>query len=1134
MDVPGEMISEIRKYLVGPRDANETLPSIPNYPTDYYVSGILFPKDTELDALDTDDLEAEESGTESKSTDGRATPKSKQSSMGLRVDIADGISKVNVDLDYARYEHAEAGWKRIPLDPRKRNHVIRLEEREGVVAIPDSDNPEAELRWVLNESVENSTPHRVLNCFLSNARRRVEYDRRKASFKSVLIENNQNTIFQPVIKIHSTKPIFRNHKPLTHGGMRTAEDRSLDLIFRDTLLFGEGSNCAADWDPSPVPLWVRTDFLPAYQSPVIRKESDDDCGRPTKIDMHKLSYAPHDDDKTYKNQIEANIRPLVAGYKAWIDEEERKIEKMGDQNDEHHVPAAKDSIRQCRDACKRMEDGLEFLLRDANKQIRLAFALANRAMLYQRLHYSYALDVSKGNAPNEKPNPTIPGKLFWYPFQAAFLIMNIRGISDASSVDRDVVDLLWFPTGGGKTEAYLAVAAFAMIYRRMQGDDEDDGLGVSVIMRYTLRLLTLQQFERASTLICAMEFIRRNNPGYGLGTSPFLIGLWVGHGLTPNTAEKSEKAIMSERYGQNSGSAEGSPVQITHCPWCGTDMTAYDYEVDKRSRWTVAHCSNKGCFFSDGDKTETRHALPILTVDTDIYKRCPSMIIATVDKFARMPYQPKAASLFGLVDRYCKLHGFLTAHAECGATARHSDAKITHIDRLDGPDLIIQDELHLITGPLGSMVGLYETAVDYLSRRRTGNTTTKPKIIASTATIRGVDDQIRKIFNRGPPQKFPPPGIRKDDSYFWWESGSHGRQYVGVSFSHRSAKYSLAKIYASLLQKAKTISNDLPTEEIDSYWTLVGYFNSKRELGGAIRLVEDDVVSNIKFITGVIHGGLHSKMRNPGKPHDGLEELTGRIGQEEIRNVRKKLDKTMDDPRCIHTLLATNMISVGIDIERLGLMVVNGQTKNSSEYIQATGRIGRRENVSGLVFTLYNPYKPRDLSHYENFIGYHSMLQRYVEPSTLTPFSVGSIERGLHAVLISMIRLSTPRLSRNESAHMFEPEDAKDMISFILDRYLEVQQINQDDDDYQYVRNYLMSFADNWTKFIRHADDAENACRVWYNNIYRPKTFSGVNDNPNVLMIDFGKKSHNKNKFPKATPDSLRNVEREVILRYWK
>ena len=1103
MSLRNDLVGEVRKYLVGPREPDEVLHERPE---EYYTSGILFPRDAEVDSFDTENPEVDGyDEVEEKNVSIQVEPLTRQSSMGLHVNIRDGVNRVGLEIIYSKYTNANGCWRR--LAPVRENHTIALDKREDRIDIRGAGGTvEAELRWKLGEVGYGSEKHRVLNCSLSNAATWIKH-KTGSDFASAKDQNSRGTIFQPSIRIHSDRPIFSDHWLRAGGVLHTAENKSLDLIFANTAYYGRGSNCAAVWEREIEPRWVATEFVPTYVAPGIGKESDGSDGRPSRIDMHRLSYTEGDyRDGQYMKHLEKTIRPLTDSYGEWIGAEKKGIRNL-DKNAKL-TAAANDHIHKCTEAHRRMEDGLEFLLDANNEKARLAFALANRAMLWQRIRYEYSLMVAEGRKPSCR-NPTEPEQAFWYPFQLAFFVMNVRGIADESSGERDVVDLLWFPTGGGKTEAYLAVAAFAMIYRRLKANGKDGGLGVSVIMRYTLRLLTLQQFERASTLMCALEFIRINHPEYGLGEDPFLIGLWVGYNLTPNTAEKSRKAIDGERRGDRI--LEGSPVQHTHCPWCGDRIDAYCYAVDSRSDWTIVHCKNKSCFFYSRNKTDTKRALPVLTVDDDIYRRCPAMIIATVDKFARMPYKEKIASIFGRVDRRCGKHGFLAPGDGCGARS-HRDSSIIRIHKLDGPDLIIWDELHLISGPLGSMVGLYETAVDYLSRRGT----TVPKIIASTATIRGADDQARKIFNRKRPHKFPPPGTRREDSFFWWELKDRGRQYVGTSFSYRSAKYSLARIYASLLQTAKTAIAAHGTDVVDPYWTLVGYFNSIRELGGAIRLVEDDVVDNIKFIAETLHGG--QERRDPGRPSDGLEELTGRKGQAEILEIRRNLCKTVNIPGCISTLLATNMISVGIDIKRLGVMVVNGQTKSVSEYIQATGRIGRTRDVPGLVFTLYNPYKPRDLSHYEDFYGYHSMLQRYVEPSTLTPFSVGSVERGMHAVLTAMVRLSTPRLSGNYSASRFDVDGARDAISFILDRYEQVQQVGPDTNCYREIKKHLETFVCEWEKSVRQTDNATKIC------------YTGADDHLTMLS-DFGAPP-DKVDFPRSTPDSLRNVERQVNLLY--
>jgi len=1143
MTIRDELVCEVRKYLVGPRKEDEVIPGIPNFPLDYYISGILFPKNSELDMQDKDSLE------KGKGTDGEKTSDSeetngflKQNSIGLRVNIKPEINSVLLEIDYGKYEWDDEllKWKRIPIAKNNRHHKLDLQKKEGRIEInyPKSTS-ESIITWNLDEG-DSKERYRVLTVFLENSKNWKPHEKGKTVFEEVRIENNQNSIFQPLIRIISEteQSPFQTQETSFKGGFETSEDKSLNMLYRKTNVFGIGYNCAVEWEKDDEPLRVNTVIFPSFTARAIAKESEEkNDKRPEHVDMFELAYAIKEDGLVDRNKIKDVLEPTVKGYEKWIKSLDDEIKKIKNEDyPESHFKAAKDNQERCYDAYKRILSGWNMLYdKKTPEKIVKAFVLANRAMLYQRQHYEYALKKSKSNSSSlPKPNPKKPGQEFWYPFQIAFFLMSLEGIIDNKSPDRKTVDLLWFPTGGGKTEAYMGVTAFAILLRRLNGDGET-GDGVTVIMRYTLRLLTLQQFERASSLMCALEFIRRTDPKLGLGNWPFLVGLWVGWSLTPNSWNQSYDVLKALKSDSSADTSEGSPVQLFFCPWCGNKITHWDYGINPKTHWTIVHCNNNDCFFHSNDAVETKKALPVVTVDTDIYRRCPAIVIATVDKLARMPYRPEISSIFGKAERFCQRDGFLAGGDSCGVKSKHDKGgeKILNLEEMPGPDIIIQDELHLISGPLGTMVGLYENAVDYLTRRFDGAIEIKPKIIASTATIRGVDDQIMKLFNRNPPQKFPPPGVIKNDSYFWWESKKEGRQYVGVSFSNFSAKFAIARLLASLLQKVKDLSNSYTPKEIDPYWSLVAYFNSIRELGGAIRLIEEDVVKEISNITSLIEEYKNDENRDPGKPNQGMEELTGRIKQGGIRRIREKLEKSHEDRESISTLLATNMISVGIDIERLGLMTVVGQTKNSSEYIQATGRIGRRADIPGLIFTFFNPYKPRDLSHYENFSGFHKTMQKSLESSSLTPFSVRALDRALHAVFIAMVRLSIPRFAVRETANDFEADDPDilEIKEFILDRFMSIEHVDDKSNEYASLKEKLDLIIESWDKYIGECE--ENPKGVWYNNPSGPDIYHNQKVNKNILMIEFAKKPDESNqKFPIATPESLRNVEKEIPLKY--
>lgn len=587
--------------------------------------------------------------------------------------------------------------------------------------------------------------------------------------------------------------------------------------------------------------------------------------------------------------------------------------------------------------------------------------------------------------------------------------MNLAGIVDPEHADRKVVDLLFFPTGGGKTEAYLGLAAFTMALRRLR-DPSIHSAGLSVIMRYTLRLLTLDQLGRAATLMCALE-LERQQDVEKLGLWPFEIGLWVGQKATPNRmGVKGKDNQYSARRRtiafQNDDRRRPSPIPLENCPWCGTKYSRDSFQLlptpDEPTDLRV-FCTSRRCDFHP---RRQRRGLPILAVDDPIYRRLPAFIIATVDKFANLPWVGETAGLFGRVSRYDG-DGFYGASRKGVGRALERP--------LAPPDLIIQDELHLISGPLGTLVGLYETAIDALCSSPVGGAGPRPKIVASTATVRRAEKQIRGLFGRAVVQIFPPPGPDRRNSFFAETAPPEvrdPRSYVGIAAQGRNLKVVLLRVYVALLAAGQKAWRDNggprnPENPADPYMTLVGYFNSLRELGGSRRIVEDEVRSRLVdygFRRRRV-GEARGLFADRKKLHDP-RELTSRVSTAEVADTKRRLDLTFhDDKERLDVALATNMISVGLDITRLGLMVVLGQPKTASEYIQATSRVGRDDSRPGLVIALLNVHRPRDRSHYERFTAWHESFYRAVEATSVTPFSPRAIDRGLAAVVVALARL---------------------------------------------------------------------------------------------------------------------------------
>ncbi len=684
-------------------------------------------------------------------------------------------------------------------------------------------------------------------------------------------------------------------------------------------------------------------------------------------------------------EAQEKLGPFVSQYRAWIDSQKAKIPKSPKKRRE----TAELLLQRAKVAAGRIEQGIVLL----NDPVCLeAFRVANRAMARAARQRQ---GVFEGNDPS-----TI--KPAWRPFQLAFLLMNMPGIADPKQSDREIVDLLFFPAGGGKTEAYLGLAAFTLVLRRLRHPGVTSA-GLSVLMRYTLRLLTLDQLSRAATLICALELERQQDVDK-LGEWPCEIGLWVGKAATPNRigakGDNDRESARAKTITFKNDDRKPSPIPLENCPWCNTKFKAISFNLvpnpDFPSDLRIT-CINKKCAFTRDQ------SLPILAADEPIYRRLPCFMIATVDKFAAMPWTGEVGAFFGKVQRHDKNGFYGPSHPSTGQPLPPGS--------LLPPGLIIQDELHLISGPLGTMVGLYETALDELCARQLDGQKVRPKIIASTATVRRAENQIRALFNRRQVDIFPPPGPDRRNSFFaevHSPAQSNARLYVGIAAQGRSAKVIMLKTYLALLgaaQKAFKAGKGEQFNPADPFMTLLGYFNSLRELGGARRLIEDEVGNRLMGYANRRRVGEAGSLFDNRKIATDVVEMTSRVGTDKVSEAKRRLALLFSEKERVDVAIATNMISVGLDITRLGLMVVYGQPKTSAEYIQATSRVGRDPQRPGLVVTLLNVNKPRDRSHYERFTAYHQSFYRSVEATSVTPFSPRALDRGLAGTLVALARL---------------------------------------------------------------------------------------------------------------------------------
>lgn len=812
------------------------------------------------------------------------------------------------------------------------------------------------------------------------------------SIKNVSWEEQSTRCF---FQCHMTVAVEGDEGGFVERGMRSVanlepELRHALLLYRHAKLFAVGHGVAADWEPKTgVPRSVSITFIPRYESyPLV---PPDDLKVPP---LAVLRLATESLQK-----VSERLDKLVSAYEDWISEVEPHVSNVpSDFKD-----VAKEQLSSCQDSVRRIRGGIRAL---SSPIIFRAFQLSQKAMLevFARSEWQ-----KKRNFDPKSP-PTYGDEHTWRPFQMAFILQCLESVANPQSSDRDVCDLLWFPTGGGKTEAYLSITAFTFFLRRLRSakTPQDNGGRTAVLMRYTLRLLTADQFVRACLLTCASEFLRRNESDL-TNTAPITIGLWVGDATSPNKLRDAADALSTLHSGRKLRPDQSSPVKLKRCPWCGTVLSAADFQMAVGNMGVISRCKDSACDFRNG--------IPAIVVDEQIYQEPPSLLIGTIDKFARVPWVEEAGSIFSVGQRELR------------------------------PELIIQDELHLISGPLGTVAGLYEAAIDELCT----HDGIRPKLIASTATIRNAKKQVRALFNRRLAQ-FPPPLLDARDSFFARENrNANARVFLGLFTPGKTPLTAFIRMVGTL-GHAPFVSNYSDTEK-DPYWTQIAYFNSLRELGGAIVRVQDDVAEYLK--TCAMLDGSAPAFRSL----DEVVELTSRATEDQLDEVRDRLWEMKGSGSPYDIVLCSNMISVGLDVPRLGLMSVVGQPKATAEYIQATSRIGRAS--PGLVVTLYNWTRSRDRSHYERFVAYHSRLYAEVEATSVTPWSSRARDRALHAVFVAVARHLIPSLSRNASAGSFSPSDSniQTLIKALKDR---ISQIEDDPADRIAAHEHLDRIVERW------------------------------------------------------------------------
>jgi Helicase conserved C-terminal domain len=596
-------------------------------------------------------------------------------------------------------------------------------------------------------------------------------------------------------------------------------------------------------------------------------------------------------------------------------------------------------------------------------------------------------------------------KTEWRLFQIVFLVSQIPGIAALSDPDshlipdREQVDIIYFPTGGGKTEAYLATIVFHCFFDRLRGKTA----GVTAWTRFPLRLLTLQQTQRVADVIGIAELVRCEQLDPRLSGSDvdgFAVGYFVGQGGSPNEIvnpqayryAKPEDEVMWSRV--NDINVRQDWKRVVRCPSCRTATISIDF--DSAPTRLIHRCSQPNCRFPQG-------VIPVYIVDNEIYRYLPCVIVGTIDKLAGLGNQRKFALLFGQVDGRCSQHGYYNGRccqkdcADQGLLQRN----IPH--GLSGPTMFIQDELHLVKEGLGTFDAHYETFTQQLLREF--GQAQPLKIIASSATIEAFDRQVNHLYGRNPSQArvFPGLGPTLGQSFYAETLPRPQRLYVGV-IPHNKTIFNtileLIECYHREVQRLQLLSAGSPNpyggalapstpewgQLLDLYTTSLTYLLANRELNSLRTDLEGDVIPH---------------MQRDGLMPFELSELTGSTSTDDVSRILERLERAASPTSPPDAVLATSMVSHGVDVDRFNTMIFYGMPRQNAEYIQASSRVGRSH--VGIVFSCLHPVRERDQSHYAYFLKFHEFLGQLVEPVAINRWSKFSINRTLPGLFMGVL-----------------------------------------------------------------------------------------------------------------------------------
>lgn len=1243
-------IEELIKEVLGPRDGPKEI--MEENPAMEYLTGILIPKQSNQNLVEISLPEEEftsDNGVigpeEYAEDDNIATiipsdldPTQRARSFGISfVAMPDPV--LDICITWARYikttdEKGKEVWERKPFY-KIYNNISDFYELDGTEII--DENGEKPLKLFIKKSPLPNDKYNIVISLVNNMKSNEFLDCNHMVFQPSIRINFENGYLPPFPQDYGKEAlefVYRERKIKARGHMCSAiwddvdyiNQVGNDIIWPDGLYFLDENKDLGDFEEPN----LRTEFIPMHPMPLPSFDIwDNELIDENLYDNYEdLLKAKNLSEIWDEEDIDRELSPLIEEYSKWHINQKSKAKGFRDNKE-----IIDEIIENQNKSIERMEDGLKILKED--KYARLSFCFANKAILTQD-------SWKKGNEDFK-----------WRGFQIAFFLMNIESLIKKESDYRDVLDLLWISTGGGKTESYLAIMAFIISYRRLTNDNY---AGTSIISRYTLRLLTIQQFSRTLSLITAAEYLRVMKSDGKIGWRPkkcdidedwlygslrFSLGMWVGSSVTPNRllyTDLNDKNSALKILMNPPKEKSSNPAQVVKCPVCGNWLSVqetgipkgdsffivvkseepienfcerlkvYDFVEDvetfneghEKNYFTIKLIFNKivksedlnvlmdsfkeveiaslsvfnpGYFginetkgqkisrysdfnifctdpecklnsdvfwkeghpFTENTKLDyyyeriletpfnysSRIPIPACTVDYQIYTQCPTVIIGTADKIARIAYEGNVATIFGNVSLYNKYYGYFKNenHIPNEALKTYRSYE-TVVDKFLPPDLIIQDELHLIDGPLGSLFGIYETILNLIIKENGGN----PKYIASSATIKNAEMQSKLLFAKTLHQ-FPPYGLNAEDNFFVkerplkeaWDENNSGRVYMGIYSPGRGPMTPQIQLWACMLN---TSLNHIDEDYIKYYWTIVGYYNAIRELGGGIALFREDISERFKEIS------------NQQLDTENLLELSSRLDSTKVPlelskiEIDGKFNDIKQHPK-LNAIFTTSMFGTGVDISHLSLMILNGQPKTTSSYIQASGRIGREHG--GLVVNFLKAGRPRDLNHYEMFPSYHYKFQTSVEPVSVSPFSKGALDKAIGATIVSFLRNSVNMNFDWDEEPILEfdinaindfnilKNNLRERLEFIFDG----EDVNHDEKE---IDQILDDFESSFNKFL---ECSKKDIEYYYTNTSRFEKHR-----KNVVLGDpFYEHSEDFEAIFNNAPNSLRDVEEAT--RFW-